>query len=294
MATSSQRPDDQDIYTIIVGPRQQQLFVLRDILVKTPYFSAALSSGAFIESTTKVFHLPEDNAQVVTDIIYRFDSYRSPDQEMLELQNWLRADENAHVVADIVYRITGNSFSDQELLDWIRADNNTQTVAARLIHRNNNNPFSNQGLLDWVRAYVTADRLMATDVTNALFHDIVRAFDSDHMYPEAFDILYDAGLEATPLFDTLINTAAFHSDKNSQSEIVETLADTLDDDAMQRLVTALADSTMQRYRYVSSTGCLRINVSEHECTESCSPQRVCSGSMAPPRPYGTHSRRRGG
>lgn len=75
------------MFTLMVGPHNLSLNVPEDILVKTPYFNGAIRSGRFIEEETKVFHLPDDNARIV---------------------------------ADILYRTEDNPFSTQGLLDWIR------------------------------------------------------------------------------------------------------------------------------------------------------------------------------
>ncbi|KAK5075559.1 hypothetical protein LTR64_001766 [Lithohypha guttulata] len=74
-----------EVFTLRVGSDQKDLFVPRDILMAIPYFEHALNrqvsrrisgfmltsfSGGFIESQTKTFVLPEDNAKTIADVLY--------------------------------------------------------------------------------------------------------------------------------------------------------------------------------------------------------------------------------
>lgn len=59
-----------EIFTLVVGAEAKELFVQKDILVRIPYFSTALSSGQYVESKKKKFHLPEDDPQAVATVIY--------------------------------------------------------------------------------------------------------------------------------------------------------------------------------------------------------------------------------
>ena len=70
MTTDRLRGFGGEIYTLKVGPDEEQLLVPGNILTLVPYFERALSSGSFTESTTKTFELPDDDPKAVADVLY--------------------------------------------------------------------------------------------------------------------------------------------------------------------------------------------------------------------------------
>lgn len=61
-----------DVYTLLVGQGEdaEALSIPKNILLPIPFFKTALQSGAFQESTTKTFELPEEDPVVVADVIF--------------------------------------------------------------------------------------------------------------------------------------------------------------------------------------------------------------------------------
>lgn len=59
-----------EVFTLITGPDKQHMSVQKSILLRIPYFRAALSSGIFAESQIKVFDLSAYDAKAIANVLF--------------------------------------------------------------------------------------------------------------------------------------------------------------------------------------------------------------------------------
>ena len=114
---------DEETYILSIGPESKQLFVPRKILTQIPYFSSALKSGNFVESEKKTFHLPDDDAQAVADVL--FFTYTGKVEELPGAQD---DDPDPEVTTRIKSYLRAYIFADK-----CKAESTANDLASRII-----------------------------------------------------------------------------------------------------------------------------------------------------------------
>jgi len=74
-----------EVFTLTIGPLQEQLLVPRNVLMQIPYFRKALNSYSLAECGGKSLDLPNDNPKAIAEVIHFASTGNVP--EVRELDN---------------------------------------------------------------------------------------------------------------------------------------------------------------------------------------------------------------